>query len=79
MSKKQLLVEKDLFLNEFQQVLSEFSKCKARKKIPDEKKIPVENLQKIIPVENLQKIIPVENQLKRNPGRELTKKISRSR
>ena len=72
--KKQLLVDKDLFLIQFQQALSEFSKCRVRKKFLTRKKIPVENSQKNpgreftkkIPVENSQKEIPVENSQKKS-------------
>ena len=68
-SKKQLLVEKDSFLIEFQQVLSEFSNCRTRKKNPGreftKKKNPGREFtkkksrsrihKKKIPVENSQK------------------------
>ena len=83
-----MLVEKDSFLIEFQQVLSEFSNCRPRKKNPGreftKKKLPVESSKKKsrsrihkkkLPVENSQKKIPVENSHKKNPGREFTKKL----
>ena len=68
-----MLVEKDSFLIEFQQVLSEFSNCRTRKKNPGreftKKKLPVENSQK--KKKSRSRIL----KKKKNPGREFTKKI----
>ena len=72
--KKQLLVDKDLFLIQFQQALSEFSKCRVRKKFLTRKKIPVENSQKKSR-SRIHKKNPGREFTKRNPSGEFTKKI----
>ena len=65
-----MLVEKDSFLIEFQQVLSEFSNCRTRKKNPGREFTKKKNPGR----EFTKKKIPVENSQKKNPGRDFTKK-----